>query len=202
MPLPSLVSSHSSFPLVEIREFDFSKFIQLWPAYLDSELSLAEGRRIAKEFCCQAPRVEEMSEICQMLKLRHVLEVLGLIPLPSASPLHLTSLQPFKRYPRSFWRPGRIRVQIVNPDGSYCNEDIKSSITPHPHHHTPHPFSLSHLSSENDLLKKMGTCIVKLNSRIQRLQAEAQLVEQQQSQQQQGAEGAKKNPKKSKKKGK
>lgn len=67
---------------------------------------------------------------------------------------------------------------------------------------TSHLLSLSHWSSEIDLLKKMGTCIVKLNSRIQRLQAEAQLVEQQQSQQQQGAEGAKKNPKKGKKKGK
>lgn len=38
---------------IAVREFDFSKFIQLWPAYLDSDLSLAEGRRIGKEFCCK-----------------------------------------------------------------------------------------------------------------------------------------------------
>jgi hypothetical protein len=50
----------------------------------------------------------------------------------------------------------------------------------------------------------MGTSIIKLNSRVQRLQAEALQLEQQQQQQAvaQGGGDAKKNPKKGKKKGK
>jgi signal recognition particle subunit SEC65 len=126
--------------ILAIREFEFSNFIQLWPPYLDSDLALAEGRRIAKEFCCMknffdllfdlslgpAPSVGEMSEICQMLGLRHVLEVGHSLTFLSISPLDPS--QPFKKYPRLYWRLGRIRVQITNPDGSFCNDEIRSSL--------------------------------------------------------------------------
>jgi hypothetical protein len=37
----------------ERKEFDFSKFIQIWPAYIDSKHTIEEGRRVGKEFCCK-----------------------------------------------------------------------------------------------------------------------------------------------------
>lgn len=36
-----------------VKEFDFSTFIQLWPAYIDSDISIADGRRLSKESCCK-----------------------------------------------------------------------------------------------------------------------------------------------------
>lgn len=39
----------------------------------------------------------------------------------------LSLAQPYRQYPRSDVKTGRIRVRIVNDDGSLCHEDIKSS---------------------------------------------------------------------------
>lgn len=93
----------------ERRTFEFSKFDQLWPVYIDSTKTLQEGRRVAKEFCCQDPNIAEMSEICQSLKLNHVLE-------------------PYKMYPRLFLNHGRIRVEILASDGSPVNPTITSKV--------------------------------------------------------------------------
>eukprot|EP00602_Paraphysomonas_sp_CaronLab_P004235 CAMPEP_0185026338 /NCGR_PEP_ID=MMETSP1103-20130426/10338_1 /TAXON_ID=36769 /ORGANISM="Paraphysomonas bandaiensis, Strain Caron Lab Isolate" /LENGTH=181 /DNA_ID=CAMNT_0027559885 /DNA_START=50 /DNA_END=595 /DNA_ORIENTATION=- len=142
MPDPNAKFLWSGDP--NVREFDFSKFVQIWPAYINSDLSYAQGRRIGKEHCCSDPIVSEMSEICQSLKLRHVIE-------------------PYKRYPRLFLKCGRIRVQIVDDSGNYCNEEIKS---------------------KKDLLKKMGTFIPKLNSRIKRQQQAVETAKQEAAQQQ------------------
>lgn len=38
---------------VAVKQFDFAKFIQVYPCYIDSTLTLDEGRRMGKEFCCK-----------------------------------------------------------------------------------------------------------------------------------------------------
>lgn len=112
------------------QTFDISKFVQIWPIYINSKLTQQEGRRMTKESCCTDPTVSEMSEICQSYNLRHVLE-------------------PYRQYPRSDMKTGRIRVRIVNEDGSLCHEDIKS---------------------KKDLMRSMGEKISTLNSRKKRLE--------------------------------
>jgi hypothetical protein len=37
-------------------------------------------------------------------------------------------MQPYKRYPRLSFRQGRLRVGIKNEDGTFCNEEIQSSM--------------------------------------------------------------------------
>mmetsp|Transcript_28984 Transcript_28984/g.48914 ORF Transcript_28984/g.48914 Transcript_28984/m.48914 type:complete len:236 (+) Transcript_28984:85-792(+) len=110
--------------------FDVSKFIQIWPIYINSKLTQQQGRRMPKESCCPDPTVSEMSEICQSYKLRHVLE-------------------PYRQYPRSHLKTGRVRVRIMNEDGSLCHEDI---------------------TSKKDLMRQMGMKIPALNSRKKRLE--------------------------------
>ena len=61
------------------------------PNYLNSNKTIFQGRRIAKDASCIDPIVAEMSEVCQVLKLRHVIE-------------------PYKCYPRDFTYSGRIKV--------------------------------------------------------------------------------------------
>lgn len=57
------------------ESLDYSRFLIIWPNYINSNKTLVEGRRISKEAACPDPLVSEMSEICQHFRLRHVVEV-------------------------------------------------------------------------------------------------------------------------------
>jgi signal recognition particle subunit SRP19 len=86
---------------------DDSKFFVLWPNNINSKKLLSQGRRISVAHACADPIVQEMSEVCQYLKLTHVIE-------------------PYKAVPRDILaNPGRIRVQITS-GGSLCHADIGS----------------------------------------------------------------------------
>ncbi|KAJ1449575.1 signal recognition particle, SRP19 subunit [Pelagophyceae sp. CCMP2097] len=87
---------------------DDSKFIVVWPNNIDSKKTIPQGRRIAAEHACANPIVQEMSEVCQYLKLTHVME-------------------PYKSLPRdntSF--SGRLKVQLLKPDGSSALEGVET----------------------------------------------------------------------------
>mmetsp|Transcript_28514 Transcript_28514/g.28840 ORF Transcript_28514/g.28840 Transcript_28514/m.28840 type:complete len:203 (+) Transcript_28514:114-722(+) len=88
-------------------QFEYSKCIQIYPTYINSDKKIPEGRRISKEYCCSDPNVGELSEVCQALKLKHVLE-------------------PYKMYPRDFYASGRLRVQITGENGELVNPEITS----------------------------------------------------------------------------
>ncbi len=77
---------------------------------------------------------------------------------------------------------GRVRVEIFNEDGSPINPEIQSS------KYSPCTTYVETMDAEIDLLKKMGTLIPRLNSRIKRteeMEAAKQLQLQLQQQQQQ-----------------
>ena len=74
---------------------DPSSFIVVYPSYLDSTKTIAQGRRIGKEQAVDTPTVSDLSQALQSLKIKHV-------------------LQPHKGYSRDIgclWdNPGRVKV--------------------------------------------------------------------------------------------
>jgi signal recognition particle subunit SRP19 len=82
--------------LDETFSMDPAKFIVIYPSYLDSSKTIAQGRRIGAETAVDTPTVSDISQALQRLKIRHV-------------------LQPHKGYSRdirTLWdNPGRVKVE-------------------------------------------------------------------------------------------
>ncbi|XP_009860548.2 signal recognition particle 19 kDa protein-like [Ciona intestinalis] len=79
------------------------RFLCIYPAYLNSKKTLAEGRRIPKKSGCENPTFGEIKDVCVAA---------GLKPLVES-----------KFYPRELYKSdaasrGRVRVQLKNEDGS------------------------------------------------------------------------------------
>uniref|UniRef100_A0A7S0RQN6 Signal recognition particle 19 kDa protein n=1 Tax=Chlamydomonas leiostraca TaxID=1034604 RepID=A0A7S0RQN6_9CHLO len=81
----------------------------IYPSYLDSTKTVAEGRAIPKEQACITPFVQEMLESCKQLKIPAEIEN--------------------KHYPRAWWVPGRLRVQLKNADGTPTVPEIPNKRT-------------------------------------------------------------------------
>eukprot|EP00931_Biecheleriopsis_adriatica_P009299 TRINITY_DN110374_c0_g1_i1.p1 TRINITY_DN110374_c0_g1~~TRINITY_DN110374_c0_g1_i1.p1 ORF type:complete len:162 (-),score=30.14 TRINITY_DN110374_c0_g1_i1:49-534(-) len=86
---------------------DVSKWQILYPNYINSKKTVQEGRRIAAEKACEHPRPQEMAEICEYLKIPHVLEM-------------------DKAYPRDWLLRGRLRVLLKTPEGKFTHSEIHS----------------------------------------------------------------------------
>mmetsp|Transcript_25127 Transcript_25127/g.78386 ORF Transcript_25127/g.78386 Transcript_25127/m.78386 type:complete len:204 (+) Transcript_25127:306-917(+) len=87
---------------------DAGKLPVVWPNNINRLKTLDKGRRVAKEHGCDNPIVQEMAEVCQYLKLTHVMEPYKVIPRDAAA------------------YPGRIRVKIWDDDGAPVVEDVTS----------------------------------------------------------------------------
>lgn len=48
--------------------------IVIWPAFMDSELSRSQGRRLPRKLCTRSPKVEEMLEVASKLGLKPEIE--------------------------------------------------------------------------------------------------------------------------------
>jgi signal recognition particle subunit SRP19 len=87
---------------------DDRSMVALWPNNVNSRKTIPQGRRVAVTDACDDPIVEEMSEVCQYLKLSHVVE-------------------PYKQLPRDVSTyPGRIRVRILDDTGHPLHPDVGS----------------------------------------------------------------------------
>ena len=53
---------------------DYSRWMCLYPCYLDSNKRVSEGRRISKADGCPGPHPMEMLEVCKYLKLAALVE--------------------------------------------------------------------------------------------------------------------------------
>ena len=71
----------------------------IYPSYINSRCSVAEGRRIPKDAACDAPNV---------LEIRDVLEKSMKLPCEVED----------KSYPKDFWQRGRVRVTLKKEDGT------------------------------------------------------------------------------------
>ncbi|XP_077146527.1 signal recognition particle 19 kDa protein isoform X1 [Ranitomeya variabilis] len=99
---------------------DPDRFICIYPAYINSKKTIAEGRRIPVEKAVQNPTCVEIAEICRANKLNVVIEVTrGFIVVRGD-----------KMYTREWNRDaqyrGRVRVQLRNEDGSPCVDKLQS----------------------------------------------------------------------------
>jgi signal recognition particle subunit SRP19 len=87
-----------------VRE-DPSRWVVIYPHYLDSTRKRAEGRKIAKEEAAEKPDSGEVFEVVRQLGLR-------------------TQLELDKSYCRDCWTTGRVRVQIVDSEGLPLSPEI------------------------------------------------------------------------------
>lgn len=79
----------------------------IYPVYLNSKKTVAEGRRIAAAKACPDPTCIEIADSCAHLKIPRAIEL-------------------DKAYPRDFFQVGRVRVQLTNDDGSPVNPAIRT----------------------------------------------------------------------------
>ena len=106
IPWPSTTSSRSSSSRIIT---DASKFVAIYPTYLDKNKSVKVGRRIAASDAVDCPIILDLSDACRALRWRHL-------------------VQPWKGYPRdpdSRWNnPGRVMVDVES-----INTSSSSSVT-------------------------------------------------------------------------
>ncbi|CAN6898260.1 unnamed protein product [Brassica oleracea] len=83
------------------------KWVVMYPVYINSKKTVAEGRRISLSKACESPNCIEISDCCKHLKLSSAVEI-------------------DKAYPRDFMQVGRVRVQLKREDGTLVNPAIAS----------------------------------------------------------------------------
>lgn len=89
---------------------DRERWVCIYPAYINSKKSLAEGRRIPKEKCVENPTAQEIRDVLVAAGLKVGVE---------------NKLYSRERSKELTYR-GRIRVQLKNDDGSLFNPDFPS----------------------------------------------------------------------------
>ncbi|KAK5647154.1 hypothetical protein RI129_002046 [Pyrocoelia pectoralis] len=89
----------------DVKHTDKDRWICIYPAYINSKKTLAQGRKIAKEKCVENPTHQEMRDVLVAAGLKVGVEN--------------------KLYSREMSKEllfrGRIRVQLKNDDSSLCD---------------------------------------------------------------------------------
>lgn len=88
----------------------YFRWICIYPAYINSKKSLAQGRKIAKEKCVENPTCQEMRDIIVAAGLKVGVE---------------NKLYSRERSKEPLYR-GRLRIQLKNDDGSLFNPNFAS----------------------------------------------------------------------------
>uniref|UniRef100_A0A0A0L2H8 Signal recognition particle 19 kDa protein n=1 Tax=Cucumis sativus TaxID=3659 RepID=A0A0A0L2H8_CUCSA len=87
---------------------NIKRWVVLYPIYINSKKTIAEGRRIGVSKACENPTCVEIGDCCGHLKLPFAIEI-------------------DKAYPRDFMQRGRVRVLLKKEDGTLSNPAITSS---------------------------------------------------------------------------
>ncbi|ESW23740.1 hypothetical protein PHAVU_004G071200 [Phaseolus vulgaris] len=86
---------------------NIKKWVVMYPVYINSKKTMAEGRRIGVAKACENPTCAEIGDCCSYLKLPFAIEI-------------------DKAYPRDFMQRGRVRVLLKKEDETLCNPSISS----------------------------------------------------------------------------
>ncbi|KMZ68104.1 Signal recognition particle 19 kDa protein [Zostera marina] len=86
---------------------DRKRWVILYPVYINSKKTLAEGRRIGTAKSCEDPTCAEIRDCCNYLKIPSFVEE-------------------DKAYPRDFMQRGRVRISLKREDGSLINPSVDS----------------------------------------------------------------------------
>ncbi|CAH0407420.1 unnamed protein product [Chilo suppressalis] len=84
------------------KHSDVERWICIYPAYINSKKSLAEGRKLSKAYCVENPTHQEIRDVLVTAGLHVGVE---------------NKLYPRERSKEMLYR-GRIRVQLKNDDGN------------------------------------------------------------------------------------
>ncbi|XP_044499662.1 signal recognition particle 19 kDa protein [Mangifera indica] len=84
---------------------DIKKWVVIYPVYLNSKKTIAEGRRISVSKACENPNCVEIGDCCNYLKIPYAIEI-------------------DKAYPRDFMQRGRVRVKLKKEDGTFYNPAV------------------------------------------------------------------------------
>ncbi|XP_048229466.1 signal recognition particle 19 kDa protein isoform X2 [Ricinus communis] len=87
---------------------NIKKWVVLYPVYINSKKTIAQGRRICTSKACENPTCVEIGDCCSHLKLPFAIEI-------------------DKAYPRDFMQIGRVRVLLKRGDGTLYNPAIPTS---------------------------------------------------------------------------
>jgi len=90
---------------------DPCRFVCVYPAYINSKKTRAEGRRVGKSKAIDNPTVNEIGDILENAGLKTIIETNRLYSREE-------SREPQQR--------GRVRVQLKNPDGSLIKDELKN----------------------------------------------------------------------------
>jgi signal recognition particle subunit SRP19 len=90
---------------------DPCRFVCVYPAYINSKKTRAEGRRVGKSKAIDNPTVNEIGDILENAGLKTIVETNRLYSREE-------SREPHQR--------GRVRVQLKNPDGSLIKDQFKN----------------------------------------------------------------------------
>jgi signal recognition particle subunit SRP19 len=74
----------------------YDRRVVVWPVYIDSKKSIAEGRKLPRTYCVEYPQMQELKEVLEHLGFDHVYE-------------------DSKAYPRDLTQYGRFRVLLKDP---------------------------------------------------------------------------------------
>ncbi|CAN8075826.1 unnamed protein product [Agarophyton chilense] len=91
-------------------DVDHTRWVVIYPPYIDKTRKEKEGRKIAKEKCVEKPNMEEVFNCATLLRFQ-------------------TALEPYKAYCRDYWQRGRIRVRLFDDDGKPVRSDIPNRRT-------------------------------------------------------------------------
>ncbi|XP_051200241.1 signal recognition particle 19 kDa protein isoform X1 [Lolium perenne] len=105
-PVPGANRAEMDVGGADLRS-SIKKWKIIYPVYLNSKKTVAEGRRIAAAKACPDPTCIEIADSCAFLKIPRAIEL-------------------DKAYPRDFFQVGRVRVQLTNDDGSPVNPAIRT----------------------------------------------------------------------------
>ncbi|XP_012253833.2 signal recognition particle 19 kDa protein [Athalia rosae] len=86
----------------DIKHSDLGRWVCIYPAYLNSKKTLAEGRKLAKDKCIENPTHQEIRDVLAAAGLKVGVE---------------NKLHPRERSKELLYR-GRIRVHLKNDDGT------------------------------------------------------------------------------------
>lgn len=92
----------------DYTDADPSKWVVIFPHYLDSTRKRSGGRKIATSKAVESPGANEIFEVVRELGLR-------------------TQLELDKAYCRDCWLPGRVRIELFDEAGSPIQPDLARS---------------------------------------------------------------------------
>ena len=58
-------------------DLDVKDWHTIWPIYINSKKTIADGRRMPMQFCVEDPTLQDFVEICAKLRIPFIVEVLA-----------------------------------------------------------------------------------------------------------------------------